>query len=554
MSSITQKVRIILLDEDTGKEISEVDALTSADVILYTNQNPIPKDIGNLKAGTTFEKTSISDILDNILYQYSPVEIKNVETDNPSLPKSFNKDENISIENGTIVPSFKYSLLFRAGSESVVTCSINVHYINKNTYKAVTQFETSIGNSYKAEFIVPEITTDSIVEVSVYDGVNTVKAPSIKYTYINPIFVGFADPKILNNGELVYSDVDLIYDYFMNLISTNNPQLEKRLVEIKTNQEALVMNVDYVNKAKLNPVILIPESWSKVSSISDMHGNNITNSFTFISGINLKLYGNETTPYIIYMCRQTFSVDSKIVGGIRYNFDTLSVDTSELGTKVGILDGFDVYSDSPIDSRFKVATYGDLLKITNAYKGLLTYVEDIDTIFKYNGTWLPTSTRLFLVEKDDDLTEEFAGWDDVAIVLSNSNVYRKRYNNVWELWGTIQSKCDCSEKKIKQWVFHESYDPEFTYVNNDEIMDVVYYKGSSYCCKVLESKGNEPMAGNIWAYLCKGTTSEEVDSDLKFMDIETGEIFNKEDIVIKDLNSGKVVPMSQITLLENKEV
>ncbi len=41
-----------------------------SDRIQYTNLNPVPTAIGGVKAGTTFDKTPIIDILDSLLYPY----------------------------------------------------------------------------------------------------------------------------------------------------------------------------------------------------------------------------------------------------------------------------------------------------------------------------------------------------------------------------------------------------------------------------------------------------------------------------------------------------
>ena len=41
-----------------------------SDRIEYTNSNPVPTAIGGIKAGTTFNKTPINDVLDMLLYPY----------------------------------------------------------------------------------------------------------------------------------------------------------------------------------------------------------------------------------------------------------------------------------------------------------------------------------------------------------------------------------------------------------------------------------------------------------------------------------------------------
>ena len=41
-----------------------------SDRIEYTNSNPVPTAMGGIKAGTTFNKTPINDVLDMLLYPY----------------------------------------------------------------------------------------------------------------------------------------------------------------------------------------------------------------------------------------------------------------------------------------------------------------------------------------------------------------------------------------------------------------------------------------------------------------------------------------------------
>ena len=41
-----------------------------SDRIQYTNPTPMPSAVGGAKAGTTFNKTPINDVLDMLLYPY----------------------------------------------------------------------------------------------------------------------------------------------------------------------------------------------------------------------------------------------------------------------------------------------------------------------------------------------------------------------------------------------------------------------------------------------------------------------------------------------------
>ena len=101
--------------------------------------------------------------------------------------------------------------------------------------------------------------------------------------------------------------------------------------------------------------------------------------------------------------------------------------------------GFSVQYNAPLDERFYRKTYGDLLAMKYPYPGLQTYVEDINTTFRFEkGHWTPVSTKTHIIESMSELTEELGGWDDVAINAYDGKLWKKRYNNQWERYGDIK--------------------------------------------------------------------------------------------------------------------
>lgn len=555
--NVKQKARIQLLDEVTGLPIVEVDALTSSETILYTNPNPILNDIGSLKAGTTFNETGLDVILDNLLYRYTTPNIISVECDNPDIPYFITKDKEISKSKGVSIDGFKYRVKFTAGSELAVTCYLKIYSEDQKVNINSSNFEVIPGNTYMAEFDIPSIDINSTIEISISDGKDTVYGPYIKYYFLDPVFVGFADPDLLTDGELKKENMAKIYDYFTGLIRNDRykDQLQRRLCNTGTNQKQFAMNVDYDHRMNANPVLLIPEYWGNATFITDMHGNNIIKNFTILTDLNLKLYDDvNTISYTVYMCKQSFNVNSLLMNGITYGFtpyDCNVQDTEYNG--IPITTGFDIEYYTPIDNRFVVDTYGDLLQIRFPYKGLITYVKDIKTLFKYDEHWLPTSTRFLAVENKSVLTSDIGGWDDVAIDTSTGDIYRKRYNNVWELWGTIKGSGG-SSGNVKEWIFHESYDSNYVYRNTDSFVDIVYYEGSSYYCKGKEVTGIEPFADGVnWAYLCKGYDGN-TRSKLRFYNLETGEIIDSSKVRTEDLESGKVIALSEVKFVNKEDI
>ena len=207
-------------------------------------------------------------------------------------------------------------------------------------------------------------------------------------------------------------------------------------------------------------------------------------------------------------------MDSSYVSTIKYCFiksDGVTYPNTDdfYGSGIPISSSFDIQCEVPVDSRFVVPTYNDLLQLMFTYNGLLTYVEDIDTFFRYTkGTWLPTSTRVWVIEDSSVLTAEMGGWDDVAI-CTNGTIYRKRYNNVWEEWGNITGSGSSGESEYPALRFNEEYDPTKLYLHNNKVVDLVYHEGSTYYCK-QNCMGIAPSNDKVyWTYFAKADTNIE---------------------------------------------
>ena len=559
MSDVQQKVRILLLDENTGQPITEVDALTSAEVILYTNPNPILQDIGTLQKGTTFNKTPLNTILDGLLYQYTMPTVTNIITTCPDLPATITEDASIYLNRGTTLSGFQYSVTFTAGTQNAVTCLLKVYAEDATVAQQTATFEVVPGQSYSANFDIADMSKTSTIELVLYDNEQMVTAPYIKVSFVDPIFVGFAEEDILDpHRELIDENMTLIHDYFIGLINTEVDHLQRRVCAQGTDQKLFSLDRDYDHKLNANPCILVPHYWGNALAILDMHGNNIINSFSVLQGLNLKVNDQvETVQYLVYMCRQTFDVNSLLMGGITFVFNPATYSNPPIADMADkgmpLTTGFDLNYTAPLDNRFLVDTYEDLITIRFPYEGLITYVEDIDTFFRYGeGHWLPTSTRVFVVDTAEQLTAEIGGWDDVAIDVSTGSIYRKRYNNVWELWGTINGSgggsCTC-----QKWVFHEEYNPNFTYRNDANTVDLVYYNGSTYYCKGESVVGVTPSNDKVnWVYFCRGCSSvpPEKTTNIQFYNLHTGEIISGEEVINKGIGFDTIIPITDVSFKE----
>ena len=541
------KVRIELLDENTGNPITEVDAITSSETIIYTNPNPMPSDVGSLPRGTSFNETPLKTILDGILYSYTKPTITQISIENTDFPYSVIEDQTIVKNRHTTVPSFQYSVTVLNGTATTLSCVLKVYKDDATVDQQTAQIATDVGRSYTFNFTVNDITQDSTIEVTVIDGTNSVVGPYVRYKFVDPVYIGFATPTLLTDyGELIDENLETITAYFEGVIpDVNTDFITTRYVE-KSDQYAVSYDVDFDHKKILNPFILVPQYWGNALAILDSNGLNITKSYSLISGVNLNMYEDEVVSYLLYMHRGSFDINSTFISGIKYCFEepedgTVYPNLSEaVGKGTPISASFDVQYEVAIDSRFVVNNYQDLLGVKFPYNGLLTYVEDIDTFFRYTrGTWLPTSTRVYVIETSETLTEDFGGWDDVAI-CTDGNIYRKRYNNVWELWGTIAGSGG-EVPQYQQYRFNESYDPTQTYLNNERVVDLVYHNGSTYYCK-QNCVGIEPTNDGVhWTYFARGCECTTPTERIQFHNSITGEDIPIEEVIAKNIETGEIV-------------
>ena len=217
------KVRIELLDESTGNPISEVDAITSSETILYTNPSPMPADVGSIPRGTTFDSTPLKNILDGVLYAYTKPTIKEIITDSTDFQGSIIEDYTIVKPKHTTVSSFTYTVTIENGTSDVLSCILKLYKDDNTVNQQTAQVESEVGKTYNFTFTVPEIIMNSTIEVIVSDGTNNVIGPYIRYRFVDPMYVGFANPDILTDyGELIPDNIDNIISYFEGLIE--NPE------------------------------------------------------------------------------------------------------------------------------------------------------------------------------------------------------------------------------------------------------------------------------------------------------------------------------------------
>ena len=66
-----KKVQVQLLDAESGEVLEDVNPLTDAGCVSYSNDTPMVSAHGGIPAGTTFDNVPIKKVLDDILYPYT---------------------------------------------------------------------------------------------------------------------------------------------------------------------------------------------------------------------------------------------------------------------------------------------------------------------------------------------------------------------------------------------------------------------------------------------------------------------------------------------------
>lgn len=442
MSQTYMKARVLLLDEKTGKSVGECEIISDSKEIFYSNDTPLPESKGNIPAGTTFDKESLAHILDNLLY----------DKVNPSFKGglSFSNGDATYIDNdilvvkpsGSTVAAFSATIAVAFGSYDAIDISL-VTYRNgreiKDTIHKTRVTQTTAMTT--VVFQIPEFHEDTDIYIMVETGTDKVIGPKVQYKFVSPIWVGWVRPDII----LPYFeelDKDSTALYMQELINHNSKNLEKRFVYKSNQQTYIVPGLNYSSREQLSPCIMIPQSWGELRKITDTNGNNILNAYTKMVGVDINTHDNYRERYILYVLRYRCANDSEIVRGITYITDNSANDIFSdnlMGNGTPVINSMDVLNNTPLDSRAWVKTYQELLEMVYPYPGLITYVENINTTFRFErGHWSPFNNKTHVVESYEELTEELGGWDDLAINTMDGLIWKKRYNNQWERYGDIQ--------------------------------------------------------------------------------------------------------------------
>ena len=465
-----EKARVQLLDPQTGAVLAEVDVLTSAPVVSYTNDKKVVRDFRGIKAGTSFpeaSETSVKDILDDILYPYVEPEIQYI-TDNKG--NQIKEDTTVYVERFSEVRPFYVMAKILAGDSTNLDISLKIYDGSNGTTKTIkSSVVVTPGSVYNYQQNVEKFSFDTSIQLTVSDGTSVVSSPIVSYKFIYPIFVGYCDlDEIMDETGVVIDDAKAS-NYFNTLIRNQSPFLEERLIPIQNVKGITVNNVLY-ESTRMHPCILYPNTWNKVESITDANEDDITGSFLYNANVPIKPDPTVTSnvQYSVFANRNEYYVQLAAVGEISYNFipGRGSLDHVEEG--VPSLTGFDILCKLPMDLRTVVNTYEDLFKIEYPYESLVVFVKDEKTFFRYMGDdadykWQPTNQQVFLSTTGTTPDLTIGQWNDISIDVTTGNFYRKYQNVRWELIGQIVG----GGTYVESWVSGNTY-PEGSIVSHND--------------------------------------------------------------------------------------
>ena len=429
--------RAQFLNADTGEIISEAEVLSSADCIRYLNENPMIKDKLGFYKGDMVD-TDLQKIIDGILYPYYPPEFVYIEntTALPEYDKYITEDTKTYKEKGTIVDRFSLAVKVLAGSKTLVKCTLVRFQNNLRENIENKIINIAPGKSEILDFNIPKFSNDIEYYFEISDNESIIQSVKLSYDFVLPIYVGYAKNGLVEPT----SKIDEVNLYLNGLIGQTD-RVEKRLVEPNTKQKAFFDSV--VDRDNLCPFILVPLKWNSMVRIEDANYIDITKFYAHNNNIIIQTSPNNTDyeGYVLYISRKP--VDSKAktryLREITYIFahDLDWKDLTSEGEQSEVLTGFDILTPGPIDSRFVKESYDDLAYIRNAYEGLIVYIKNIKTYYKYNGyAWEVTNnmTRFYSGKPSDTM----GGKLDISIDIATGDIYQKNNSNVWELKGNMR--------------------------------------------------------------------------------------------------------------------
>lgn len=439
--------RVQLTDPTTHAAVSDVDVLTNTSAIIYENEKKTVADFRGIEKGTAFPPNGdagirLQTILDNILYPHIEPAITKFDM---GLIKDITEDTNEYIEFNDWKDQFYANLEIQVGSENSLELSVKRRDVTTGVISSTTTTVTVIpGSTYVYQPAITKIDKDTIVSIEIYDGISTVVTPSVYYKIQLPVFVGLCDLSEVYDEYHNTIITDDANTYFQTLIRNSDGLVNKLLTDISDVNGFSVLNPIY-NTVRKHPFVLYPNTWNKPYSITDTNSDNIIGSYIYNSSLSIKpnSKGSTACQYTVYICKNPYYCNLAALDDLRYNFDVKHMNDANIIDFINHgapnMSGFDVLANIPCDWRTLVDTMDDLEAIQFPYEGLITYVKEEHSFFKYTSdeTWVPTNQQTHLISAGKAPDLELGGWNDICIDLKTNIFYQKHKNIRWEEKGRI---------------------------------------------------------------------------------------------------------------------
>lgn len=164
-----------LLDAETGEYIEDVNIVTDAECVTYTNKTPMVSALGGIPAGTTFDNVPVEEVLNNMLYPYTK----------PTIALTANPAGGVR-EKGASLADIVLTASVTRKSEDIA----KVEFLKDSTVIGTVSSPKAAGGQEVYTYAGP-VTADCTIKARVTDKKSgSVDSSGISYAFVYPIYIG----------------------------------------------------------------------------------------------------------------------------------------------------------------------------------------------------------------------------------------------------------------------------------------------------------------------------------------------------------------------------
>lgn len=221
-----RKVRVNIIDKNTGECIEEVDVLTSADAVIFDSNRTLPQElkyqlsytnskrttatVGGVKKGSTFVDMSFKDIFEKLFYPESDAECE-LDVD---------IDTSITYEHGHNISPITFDLSVLVGTNNIKTIKLFRDGVEEGTFK---NFPANGGTGYYTYTGKIDKTSEFFARVEDLKG-GVVESNTIKINFNRPVYHGtIAEDTTITEStikalskDISYIDEEVMHEFTCN--------------------------------------------------------------------------------------------------------------------------------------------------------------------------------------------------------------------------------------------------------------------------------------------------------------------------------------------------